>query len=96
LSWQNKRQAAHQVPPAFNPERLLALGLQDLFAAVKTIRRNVVTQMGLAGGRLDSQRRIGQKVVSAMHATLGWGLLVLLNSHFITPKKSIQFAFEPG
>ena len=68
-------------------ERLLALGLQDFLAAVETGRGNVVTQMNLARGRLDGQRRVGQEIVSAMHTTLGRGLLVLLNGHVATPKK---------
>ena len=41
----------------------------------------MVTQMNLTRGRLDGERRVGQKIVSAMHATLGRGLLVLLNGH---------------
>jgi hypothetical protein len=32
--------------------------------------------------------------MGAMHATLGRGLLVLLNGHFVAPKKSVRFAFE--
>jgi hypothetical protein len=43
--------------------------------------------MNLARGRLDGQRRVGQEIVSAMHTTLGRGLLVLLNGHVATPKK---------
>jgi len=56
----------------------------------------VVTQVRFTGRRLDSQRSDGQKIVSAMHATLGRGLLVLLNGHVDTPKKSVRLAFKPG
>jgi hypothetical protein len=44
-----------------------------------------MAQMNLAGGRLERQRRIGQEIMGAMHATLGRGLLVLLDCHFATP-----------
>jgi hypothetical protein len=74
-------------------ERLLALGLQDLLATVETVRGDVVTQMRFTSGRLDGQRRGGQEIVSAMHATLGRGFFVLLNGHVVTPKKSVRLAF---
>lgn len=41
----------------------------------------MVAQMNLASRRLNRQRRIGQKIVGAMHVALGGGLLVLLNGH---------------
>ena len=68
-------------------ERLLALALENLLAAIETGRRDMVTQMSFTGGRFDSQRRIGQEVMSAVHAALGRGLFVLLNGHVDTPKK---------
>jgi hypothetical protein len=49
---------------------LVALGLNNLLAAVKTGRADVMTTMHLPGGRLDCRRRIRQKVVRAMHPTL--------------------------
>ena len=60
---------------------LLALALDDLLAAVKTGRRDVMTQMNLTRSGLNGQRRVGQKIMGAMHATLGGGFLVLLNGH---------------
>ncbi len=51
--------------------------------------------MRLTGRRLDSQRSNGQEIMSAMHATLGRGFFVLLNSHVNTPKKSVRLAFKP-
>jgi hypothetical protein len=30
----------------------------------------MVAQMGFPGGRLDGQRRVGQEVMGAVHATL--------------------------
>jgi hypothetical protein len=56
----------------------------------------MVAQMRLTGGRLNSERSNGQKVVSAMHTTLGRGFFVLLNGHVNTPKKSVRLAFKPG
>jgi hypothetical protein len=66
-------------------ERLLALAFDDFFAAIKTGRGNMVTQVRFAGGRLNSQRWGTQEVMSTVHATLGRGLFVLLNGHFLTP-----------
>jgi hypothetical protein len=37
--------------------------------------------MRLTGSRLDTQLRSNQKVMRTVHATLGWGLFILLNSH---------------
>ncbi len=74
-------------------ERLLALALQHFLATIKPRGRDMVAQMGLTRGRLDRQRRIGQEVVSAMHATLGRGFFVLLNGHVDTPIKSVRPAF---
>jgi hypothetical protein len=67
---------------------LLASGLDDLAASVKAVGANVVAQMRFARGRFDRQRRVGQKIVRAMHTTLGRGLLVLLDCHFLLLKKS--------
>jgi hypothetical protein len=48
----------------------------------------MVTQMRLARRGFHGQRRVAQKIVGAMHAALGRGFLVLLNSHFKTPEKN--------
>jgi hypothetical protein len=81
----------------FSKLSLLALGLQYLLAAVYAGGRDVVTQMHFPGSRFDSEGGIGQKVVGAMHATLGRGLLVLLYGHVNTPcfldPISIDFQF---
>jgi hypothetical protein len=61
--------------------RLFALGLEDLLAAVKAVRADVVPQVNFAGRRLERQRWIGKRVVRAVHAALRWGLLVLLYCH---------------
>ena len=60
---------------------LVVLGLQDLATAIKPIRADMVTQMRLARGRLDGQRRRCQKVMRPMHAALRRGFFVLLDSH---------------
>lgn len=80
-----KEKAGPSLPeglPAFFREMLLALALDDFFAAIETRGRNVVAQMGFTGSRLNRQGGSRQKIMSANHATLGRGLLVLLNSHF--------------
>ena len=60
---------------------LVVLGLQDLATAIKAIRADMVTQVSLTSGRLNGQRWRGQKIMRTMHAALGRGFLVLLNSH---------------
>jgi hypothetical protein len=49
---------------------LVALGLKNLLAAVKTGGAYVMTTMHLARCRFDRRRRIRQRVVRAMHPTL--------------------------
>jgi hypothetical protein len=46
----------------------------------------MVTQVGFARSRFNSQRRSGQEVVRAVHAALGRGFFILLNSHFLLLK----------
>jgi hypothetical protein len=60
---------------------LVGLGLDNFFSAIVTAGADMVTQVWLAGGGLNCQRRTGQKIVRTVHATLGWGLLILLNCH---------------
>jgi hypothetical protein len=61
---------------------LFALGFDDFFAAVEAGGRHMVAQVRLTRSWLNSQRWIGQEVMGAMHAALGRGFFVLLNSHF--------------
>jgi hypothetical protein len=42
-----------------------------------------MAQVRFARARLDSQCRLVETVVRAVHAALGGGLLVLLNSHLV-------------
>ena len=69
-------------------EKLFGVVLRgdDLLATVVTGRADVMTTMHFTGRRFNSGRRIGQKVVSTMIAALGDRLLILLNSHFYTPR----------
>jgi hypothetical protein len=60
---------------------LVVLGLEDFTATVETVRADVVTQVGFAGGRLDCQVWCNQEIVRTVHAALGRGLLILLNCH---------------
>jgi hypothetical protein len=64
-----------------NARLLVVLGLQDLAATVEAVRADVVTQVGFAGGWLDSDVWRHEEVVRTVHAALGWGLLILLNCH---------------
>ena len=42
---------------------LFAFGLDDFAATIKAVGADMVTQMGFARGRLNSQRRVGQEIV---------------------------------
>ena len=53
------RSRAPHSPPA--RAGLVALGLDDLLAAVVAGRADVMAQVHLAGGRLDRERRVGQR-----------------------------------
>jgi hypothetical protein len=64
-----------------NDKSLVVLGLQHLATTVKTVRADVVAQMGFARRRLNCQRRRGQMVVRTMHTALGRGLFILLDCH---------------
>jgi hypothetical protein len=74
---------------------LFALGFDYLFAAVEAGGRDMVAQVRLTRSRLNGERWIGQKVMGAMHAALGRGLLILLNSHFRYSFSRTRF-FESG
>jgi len=68
-------------------ELFVVLGLHDLAATIKTVRADVVTQMHLTRGRLDSGGRRGQKLVRAVHTPLRRCLFVLLNCHNVLLRK---------
>jgi hypothetical protein len=69
-------------PLSLDKRRLLVvLGLEHFTATVETVRADVVTQVRLASGRLDSQVRRDEEVVRTVHAALGRGLFILLNCH---------------
>ena len=70
---------------------LVAFGSDNLTTPIKSVRTYMVAQMDFAGGRLDRQRRGGQEIVGAMHAALGRGFFILLNSHFTTPIKKYRY-----
>jgi hypothetical protein len=72
------RRAANYLP---NRQKLLARALCNFLATVVTGGAYMMTQMHFTGRRLNSQRRIGQKIVRTMHAALGRGFFVLLNGH---------------
>ena len=60
---------------------LLALGRLHLAAAIVAAWAYVMAQVNFTRGWLNSQRWVGQMIVRTVHAALGWGFLVLLNSH---------------
>jgi hypothetical protein len=63
------------------PKLFVVFSLQDLAATVIAVRADVVTQMRFTRGWLNCQRRSAQVIVSTVHAALGGGLFILLNSH---------------
>jgi hypothetical protein len=67
-------------------KKLFAFGLDDFAATIKAVGADVVTQVRFARGRFNSQCRVGQEVVRAVHATLGRGFFILLNGHFLLLK----------
>src|SRR5690606_7300140 len=75
-------------------ELLVVLGLEDLAAAIKTVGRNVVTQMQLARGGLDCCRRVDERIVRTMHTALRGRLLVLLNSHDDSWERRALYAMQ--
>jgi hypothetical protein len=60
---------------------LVVFGLEDFTATVETVRADVVTQVRLAGGWLDTQLWCDQEIVRTVHTALRRGFLILLNSH---------------
>jgi hypothetical protein len=46
--------------------------LDDLAATIVAVRSDVVTPMGLAGARIDGQRRPFQRIVRATHIAARW------------------------
>src|SRR6185437_7890033 len=62
---------------------LVGLGPDDLLAAVVAARADVVPPMDFAAHRFDRERRAGEKVVRAVHATLRGRFLVLLDCHHV-------------
>src|SRR5213594_599249 len=67
---------------------LLALGLDDLLAAIVTARADVMAQMHFARRRLDREGRVAEEIVSTVHAALRRGFLVLLDCHMGAPSIS--------
>ena len=77
-------------------EALLVPGLDDLLAAIVTARADVMTLMHFARRRLDRERRVGEEIVSAVHAALRRGFLVLLDCHMGTPSNSCHLRSRAG
>src|SRR5882757_8541739 len=75
---------------------LLAPGLDDLLAAVVTARADVMTQMHFARRRLDRKRRVGEEIVSAVHAALRRRFFVLLDCHMLPPSNSVHGGVHAG
>ncbi len=62
-------------------ESLVAPGLDDLLAAIKSVRADVMTQVDFTSCRLHRQRRIGQAIMRPAHVALGRRFFVLLDCH---------------
>ena len=50
----------------------VGFSLDDFTATVVARRADVVAQMRFTSRWLHSERRVGQKIVRAMHTALGW------------------------
>src|SRR5258708_17284920 len=66
-------------------EALLALGLDDLLAAIVTARADVMAQMHFTRRRFDPARRIGEEIVGAENPALRRSFLVLLDCLMSAP-----------
>jgi hypothetical protein len=73
--------------PASKNQLIISLGFYYFFTTIKTGWADVMTQMHFAGCGFDRTGRCSDKVVRTVHATLGWGFFILLNSHGGSPKK---------
>src|SRR5271170_3383863 len=62
----------------------VALGLDDLLAAIIAAGADVMAQVHFATDGFDRERRVGQKIMPAPHAALRWRLFILLYSHFVS------------
>jgi hypothetical protein len=60
---------------------LVVFGLEHFTATIETVRADVVTEVRLTGGWLDTQLWCNQEIVRTVHAALRRGLLILLNCH---------------
>src|SRR5690606_12245947 len=72
----------------------LRLGLDHLLATVVAVGSDVVADVGFAGGRIGRQLLAGQRIVGATHATLGRGNAGLLDSHGLTPGKTLKTSVD--
>ena len=75
---------------------IVSLSGNDFLTTVKTGGRNMMTTMNFAGCRFDSERRIGQEIVSTVIAALIGRLLILLNSHGNPTKKKLLLKNRAG
>lgn len=50
---------------------LVAFSLDDLLAAIESVRADVMTQVGFTGSRFHRQRLALQKIMRTVHAALG-------------------------
>jgi hypothetical protein len=57
------------------------LRLDHALAAVEPVGRDAMAQVRLSGLGVDRQRRLGNRIVRAVHAALGGSLATLLNWH---------------
>src|SRR6478609_10851148 len=63
--------------------------LDHALAAVETVGRDAMTQMRFSGLGIDRQRRLGNRIVRAVHAALGGSLATLLNWHWSRSPESL-------
>ncbi len=56
-------------------------GIDHLFTAIKTVRRDAMTRMCFAGRGLYRQSGLGNVIVRAMHSAFAWGFSAFLHWH---------------
>jgi hypothetical protein len=64
---------------------LFTLNSDHLLTAVKTVRRDVVTEVNFTRLRFDGRCRVRQMIVATMLTALRSGLLILLDCHVCIP-----------
>src|SRR5699024_2012191 len=82
VMWSSVPGAADQITAAVL-QLDIVVDFHDTAAPVEAVARHGVTAMGLASSRVNGQRRLAQRVVTAALAALGTGCGFLLDGHVL-------------